>query len=103
MLVHTDMASPHLVNAGTAAQKARFIPPILAADEQFVLDLAAKGLTVDDLHPVGERRQAAAERATLVVDMRGERRLQAQIDEIDRQIADAMRRVFGEYKEAVVI
>jgi len=28
VLVHTDMASPHLVNAGTAAQKARWLPAI---------------------------------------------------------------------------
>jgi len=28
VLVHTDMASPHLVNAGTAAQKQRWLPAI---------------------------------------------------------------------------
>jgi acyl-CoA dehydrogenase len=28
VLVHTDMASPHLVNAGTAEQKARWLPAI---------------------------------------------------------------------------
>ncbi|MDZ7653585.1 MAG: acyl-CoA dehydrogenase family protein [Burkholderiaceae bacterium] len=28
VLVHTDMASPHLVNAGTEAQKARWLPAI---------------------------------------------------------------------------
>jgi len=28
VLVHTDMASPHLVNAGSAAQKARWLPAI---------------------------------------------------------------------------
>ena len=32
VLVHTDMASPHLVNAGTAAQKKRWLPRILAGD-----------------------------------------------------------------------
>ena len=30
VLVHTDMASPHLLHAGTAAQKARWLPGILA-------------------------------------------------------------------------
>src|SRR5262245_9542555 len=30
VLVHTDMASPHLVNAGTAAQKAKWMPGIVA-------------------------------------------------------------------------
>jgi acyl-CoA dehydrogenase len=28
VLVHTDMASPHLVNAGSAEQKARWLPAI---------------------------------------------------------------------------
>jgi len=32
VLVHTDMASPHLVHAGTAAQKARWLPGILRGD-----------------------------------------------------------------------
>ncbi len=30
VLVHTDMASPHLVNAGTAAQKARWLPGVVS-------------------------------------------------------------------------
>ena len=30
VLVHTDMASPHLANGGTAAQKARYMPDIIA-------------------------------------------------------------------------
>jgi len=30
VLVHTDMASPHLVNAGTDAQKARWLPGIVS-------------------------------------------------------------------------
>jgi acyl-CoA dehydrogenase len=30
VLVHTDMASPHLMNAGTAEQKARYMPDIVA-------------------------------------------------------------------------
>ncbi len=32
VLVHTDMASPHLVHAGSAAQKARWLPGILRGD-----------------------------------------------------------------------
>ena len=32
VLVHTDMASPHLVHAGTAAQKARWLPGILRGE-----------------------------------------------------------------------
>ena len=32
VLVHTDMASPHLVNAGTHAQKARWLPGIVRGD-----------------------------------------------------------------------
>lgn len=30
VLVHTDMASPHLANAGTAAQQARWMPDLIA-------------------------------------------------------------------------
>ena len=32
VLVHTDMASPHLVNAGTDAQKARWLPDVVRGD-----------------------------------------------------------------------
>jgi acyl-CoA dehydrogenase len=32
VLVHTDMASPHLVHAGSAAQKARWLPGILRGE-----------------------------------------------------------------------
>lgn len=32
VLVHTDMASPHLVNAGTDAQKSRWLPGIVSGD-----------------------------------------------------------------------
>jgi acyl-CoA dehydrogenase len=32
VLVHTDMASPHLVNAGTDEQKARWLPAIVRGD-----------------------------------------------------------------------
>jgi acyl-CoA dehydrogenase len=29
VLVHTDMASPHLANAGTLEQKAKYVPDII--------------------------------------------------------------------------
>jgi len=32
VLVHTDMASPHLVNAGTDEQKARWLPGVVSGD-----------------------------------------------------------------------
>lgn len=32
VLVHTDMASPHLVNAGTEEQKQRYLPKIISGD-----------------------------------------------------------------------
>ena len=32
VLVHTDMASPHLAHAGSAAQKARWLPRIISGD-----------------------------------------------------------------------
>ena len=32
VLVHTDMASPHLINAGTEAQKEAYLPAIVAGD-----------------------------------------------------------------------
>lgn len=32
VLVHTDMASPHLANAGTEAQKSRYLPAVIAGD-----------------------------------------------------------------------
>ena len=32
VLVHTDMAGPHLVNAGSLAQKARWLPKVLAGE-----------------------------------------------------------------------
>ena len=33
VLVHTDMASPHLVNAGSAEQKKRYLPAIIAGEK----------------------------------------------------------------------
>jgi acyl-CoA dehydrogenase len=32
VLVHTDMASPHLVNAGSAVQKQRYLPRVIAGE-----------------------------------------------------------------------
>jgi acyl-CoA dehydrogenase len=32
VLVHTDMASPHLVNAGSSAQLDKYLPPIIAGE-----------------------------------------------------------------------
>lgn len=32
VLVHTDMASPHLANAGTEAQKAKYLPKIISGE-----------------------------------------------------------------------
>lgn len=32
VLVHTDMASPHLANAGTEAQKAKYLPRIISGE-----------------------------------------------------------------------
>src|ERR1044072_1934781 len=43
ILVHTDMASVHMANAGTAAQKARWMPQIVAGRA-----ITAVGLTATD-------------------------------------------------------
>ncbi len=32
MLVHTDMALPHLLNSGTPEQLERWLPPVLAGE-----------------------------------------------------------------------
>lgn len=37
VLVHTDMASPHIHHAGTAAQKARYLPPIVRGEKVAVI------------------------------------------------------------------
>ena len=42
-LVHTDMASPHLHHAGTAAQKARYLPGVIAGET-----ITAVGITEPD-------------------------------------------------------
>ena len=34
VLVHTDMASPHLHHAGNAAQKARYLPGVVSGDRK---------------------------------------------------------------------
>ncbi len=43
VLVHTDMASPHLHHAGTPAQKARYLPPIIRGER-----IAAVAMTEPD-------------------------------------------------------
>ena len=43
VLVHTDMASPHLVNAGSAAQLARYLPDIISGNK-----IAAVAMTEPD-------------------------------------------------------
>ena len=43
VLVHTDMASPHLVNAGSAAQLARYMPDIISGKK-----IAAVAMTEPD-------------------------------------------------------
>jgi len=43
VLVHTDMASPHLHNAGSREQKARYLPPIIRGEK-----IAAVAMTEPD-------------------------------------------------------
>ena len=43
VLVHTDMASPHLHHAGTPEQKARYLPPIIRGEK-----IAAVAMTEPD-------------------------------------------------------
>ena len=43
VLVHTDMASPHIHHAGTAAQKAQYLPPIIRGEK-----IAAVAMTEPD-------------------------------------------------------
>ena len=43
VLVHTDMASPHLHHAGTPAQKAKYLPALIAGDK-----IAAVAMTEPD-------------------------------------------------------
>jgi acyl-CoA dehydrogenase len=47
VLVHTDMASPHLHHAGTAAQKARFLPAITAGETITAVGITEPGAGSD--------------------------------------------------------
>ena len=64
VLVHTDMASPHLVHAGSAAQKARWLPGILRGDVVTAIAVTEANPRAD--HPPGARppagRQARRDR-----------------------------------------
>jgi acyl-CoA dehydrogenase len=47
VLVHTDMASPHLVNAGTATQKARWLPGVVSGDTLTAVAITEAGAGSD--------------------------------------------------------
>ena len=47
VLVHTDMASPHLFHAGTAAQKARYMPDITAGETITAVGISEPGAGSD--------------------------------------------------------
>ena len=47
VLVHTDMASPHLHHAGTPAQKARFLPGVIAGDTITAVGITEPGAGSD--------------------------------------------------------
>jgi len=47
VLVHTDMASPHLVNAGTAAQKARWLPGVVSGETLTAVAITEAGAGSD--------------------------------------------------------
>jgi acyl-CoA dehydrogenase len=47
VLVHTDMASPHLVNGGTAAQKARWLPGVVNGDTLTAVAITEAGAGSD--------------------------------------------------------
>jgi acyl-CoA dehydrogenase len=46
-LVHTDMASPHLHHAGSAAQKARFLPGVIAGETITAVGISEPGAGSD--------------------------------------------------------
>jgi acyl-CoA dehydrogenase len=46
-LVHTDMASPHLHHAGTAAQKARYLPGVIAGETITAVGITEPGAGSD--------------------------------------------------------
>ena len=47
VLVHTDMASPHLHHAGTAAQKARYLPGVISGDTITAVAISEAGAGSD--------------------------------------------------------
>lgn len=47
VLVHTDMASPHLHHAGTPAQKARYLPGVIAGDTITAVGISEPGAGSD--------------------------------------------------------
>src|SRR5664280_2390781 len=47
VLVHTDMASPHLQHAGTPAQKARFLPGVTAGETITAVGITEPGAGSD--------------------------------------------------------
>jgi acyl-CoA dehydrogenase len=47
VLVHTDMASPHLFHAGTAAQKARYMPGVTAGETITAVGITEPGAGSD--------------------------------------------------------
>ena len=47
VLVHTDMASPHLFHAGNAAQKARYMPGIIAGETITAVGISEPGAGSD--------------------------------------------------------
>jgi acyl-CoA dehydrogenase len=47
VLVHTDMASPHLHHAGTAAQKARYMPGVIAGNTITAVGITEPGAGSD--------------------------------------------------------
>lgn len=47
VLVHTDMASPHLVHAGTAAQKARYLPGVTSGERITAVAISEAGAGSD--------------------------------------------------------
>jgi acyl-CoA dehydrogenase len=47
VLVHTDMASPHLMHAGTPAQKARYLPDLIAGKKTAAVAMTEAGAGSD--------------------------------------------------------
>lgn len=47
VLVHTDMASPHLFHAGSAAQKARYLPGVISGDTITAVGITESGAGSD--------------------------------------------------------